>query len=104
MTKTCLLPPMCEGEVMINNSNATYRCSDAGVSKALAGSGGAQSKMSSCPDEKRTRSWVTQDFHRAEEEQVSSWRKQMLRNLAARPWSGPRGGITLKGEKMWSEA
>lgn len=100
MTKTWLLPPICEGEVMINNSNATYRCSDAGVSKALAGSGDAQSKMSSCPVKKRTRSWVTQDFHRAEEEQVSTWRKQTLRNLAARPW----GGITLKGEKMWSEA
>ena len=100
MTKTWLMPLMCEGEVMINNSNATYRCSDAGVSKAPAGGGGVQSKMSSCPLEKRTRSWGTQDFHRAEEERVAKQRKQMLRNLAARPW----GGFTLKGEKMWSEA
>ena len=100
MTKTWLLPLVCEGEVMINNSNATYRCSDAGVSEALAGGGGAQSKMSDVPVEKRTRSWGTQDFHRAEEERVSKQRKQMLRNLAARPW----GGFTLKGEKMWSEA
>ena len=59
MTKTWLMPLMCEGEVMINNSNATYRCSDAGVSKAPAGGGGVQSKMSSCPLEKRTRSWGT---------------------------------------------
>lgn len=95
MTKTWLLPLVCEGEVMINNSNATYRCSDEGVSKALAGGGGAQSKMSNFPVEKRTRSWGTQDFHRAEEEQVSKQRKTDAQELGSKTM----GWIHFKGRE-----